>query len=410
MRTLSLRRLPPLPALLLMLTIALSGCDVFSTTMTPIPSSAPSAGATTAGGSASTGATADPSGTTVAVASAAASPAATATPAPTPTPTASPSPRPSPDTCTPQPPTDLSADWKTLKSHDGDYTFKYPKEWEQLYGAFLFQTTSLLDPTTLAETGLPPDHTTKADLVRAPGNGLPNASVLIVPGVLSAAQDIYLRQEQRFRQIADAQILQTDREACLDGLMAYGIEFVFGEEETLQQSWYVVHNGRSYDFQWLATKAKPDRAIFQEMFRTWKWTPNFPAATPLPAPSTTPGPSGSGAAPSGATAFVTAGMAASITTGAPEADPTTFTNVLGKELTSIYAVFVLERGLTGRVEGELLKGNQVLATLALDYKANHTWGDFRINSANGFEAGADYRMRIRSVPTGEEVLLPFRVE
>ena len=54
-------------------------------------------------------------------------------------------------------------------------------------------------------------------------------------------------------------ILRTDIEMCLDGLTAYGVEFVFGEEETLQRSLYVVHNGRSYDFQWLAPKAEPGR-------------------------------------------------------------------------------------------------------------------------------------------------------
>jgi hypothetical protein len=263
---------------------------------------------------------------------------------------------------------------------------------------------------TLAETGLPADHTTKADLVRAPETGLPNASVLIVPGVLSAAPDVYLRQELKYRQIADAEILQSDLKACLDGLTAYGVEFVFGENDTLQQSWYVVHNGRSYDFQWLATKAKPDRAIFLEMFRTWNWTPNFPVATPRPTPFTTPTPAATPAPSVSGSAFVSAGMAASIPSGAPTADTSTFTRVLARELTSIYAVFILAEGLTGRVEGDLVKGDRVLATLALDYRPNHTWGDFRINSAAGFEIGTDYEMRIRYVPTGEEITLPFAVE
>ena len=73
-------------------------------------------------------------------------------------------------------------------------------------------------------------------------------------------------------------------------------------------------------------------------------------------------------------------------------------------------MFVLRQGLTGRVEGDLLKGDQVLATLALEYAPNHTWGDFRINSANGFAVGTDYQMRIRFMPTGEEIVLPFAVE
>ena len=147
--------------------------------------------------------------------------------------------------------------------------------------------------------------------------------------------------------------------------------------------------------------------MFDEMARTWKWTPDFPVATPLPTPSLTAAPSTPAAS---ASAFVTAGMAPSIVPGAAEADPSTFTTTLSKDLRSIYAVFVLQKGLTGRVEGDLLKGNEVLATLALEYRANHTWGDFRINSGTGFAPGTDYEMRIRFMPTGEEISLPFTVE
>ena len=396
MRTLS-RRLSALPVALLAIVLVVTGCDVFTTTTSPLATASPTAGATqgpTASGSAAASATTAATST----------PTPTATPAPTATP--SPTPRPSPKACTSQAPTDLSKDWKTLTAKDGDFSFKYPKEWEHLYGAFLFRADQLVDPQTLSETGLPGDHPIKADLVRAAETGIPNASVLIVPGVLSSAPDVYFRQELRFRQISDAEFRRTDIEACLDGLTAYGVEFVFGPDATLQQSFYVVHNGRSYDFQWLATKAKPDAALFLEMMRTWKWTPDFPEATPRPTvtPTATAAPSGSGSA------FVVAGMAASITSGAPQADTSTFTKVLSGELTSIYAVFVLRQGLTGRVEGDLLKGDQVLATLALEYAPNHTWGDFRINSANGFAVGTDYQMRIRFMPTGEEIVLPFAVE
>ena len=226
-----------------------------------------------------------------------------------------------------------------------------------------------------------------------------------MPGVLATAEEIYTRQELRFRQIQNSTIMRTDIEMCLDGLTAYGVEFVFGAEETLQRSMYVVHNGRSYDFQWLATKADPDVRMFDEMARTWKWTPDFPVATPLPTPSPTVAPTGSAGS-----SFITAGMATSIVPGAPEADTSTFTTTLSKDLRSIYAVFVLQEGLTGRVEGDLMKGNEVLATLALEYKDNHTWGDFRINSATGFAPGTDYEMLVRFVPTGEEIRLPFTVE
>ena len=413
------RRRPTVPALLIVLTLLACACDVFptstatTTTTTPAPSVSASAiaaaSASPTAGQSSSAPTTRPTATAAPTPTPAPSPTPSSTPRPTPSSPPRPTPRPTPRPCTPEAPTELSAEWKTLDAHDGDVVFKYPPEWEALYGAFPFRTTSLLDPITLAETGLPADHTTRADLVRTPKTGLPNASVLIVPGVLAATEDVYVRQELRFRQIAGAEILQADLESCLDGLTAYGVEFVYGENERLQQNWYVVHNGRSYDFQWLATKAKPDREIFMEMIRTWQWTPNFPVATPLPGPTSTPAPIATPAPSGGDSAFVVAGMATSITAGAPEPDTSAFTPVLSKDLTSIYAVFALADGLTGRVEGDLLKGDLVLATLALEYRSNHAWGDFRINSADGFEVGTDYEMRIRYVPTGEEIVLPFSV-
>jgi hypothetical protein len=152
----------------------------------------------------------------------------------------------------------------------------------------------------MAETGLPADHTTRADLVRNVTTGVPNASVLIVPGVTSTAQVISSREEARFRAVEGVQIRRTGLRACLGGLIAYGTEFTFGSDQTLQQSWYVVTNGRAYDFQWLAPKADPLLNIFEEMFRTWSWATNFPMATPMPTPGTTPGPSGGASGSPGA--------------------------------------------------------------------------------------------------------------
>ena len=43
-------------------------------------------------------------------------------------------------------PTALSADWTTLQAHDSDFTFKFPPTWDKLYGAFVFTTSSLVDP------------------------------------------------------------------------------------------------------------------------------------------------------------------------------------------------------------------------------------------------------------------------
>ena len=58
----------------------------------------------------------------------------------------------------------------------------------------------------------------------------------------------------------------------------------------------------------------------------------------------------------------------------PKADTSTFTTTLSKDLRSIYAVFVLQEGSTGRVEGDLMKGDQVLATLALKYQGEPQLG------------------------------------
>jgi len=103
-------------------------------------------------------------------------------------------------------------------------------------------------------------------------------------------------------------------------------------------------------------------------------------------------------------------MAASIVSGAPQADPTTFTTTLSKGLKAIYAVFVLQPGLTGTVSGELKEGAFTLATVTLSYGAGNTWGDFTFNSAKGFMPGTNYVLILTHVQSGSMVRLPFTVK
>lgn len=357
----------------------------------------------------------------------------------------------------------MSSGWATLQAHDHDYSFAYPSTWQSMYGAFVFDTATLVSKATFAETRLPADATTLADLVRAPGlplpgapspsaaasaapdAGLPNAEVLIIPGVTSSTDTVYARELARFTSVADIQIVATNLVGCLGGERALGVQFVFSAGTTFQESWYLVHNGRLYDFQWLAAKDSPQTDVFDEMARTFAWTPGGAAATSAPgaaagsggssggggsaAPtgsggpgtpagsSASPGASGSGASASsgagssaGSNAFVIAGMAATIVSGAPQADPSTFTKTLSKSLKAIYAVFVLQPGLTGTVRGELKEGALTLATVNLSYGAGNTWGDFTFNSAKGFTPGTNYVLLLTHVPSGASVRLPFTVK
>ena len=315
----------------------------------------------------------------------------------------SPAPAAAASACTPAAPTDISKGWSVLNAHNGDFSFSYPSDWEKVYGAFPFKTSSLIDSQTFAETGLGADSTTLADLVRKPGTGLPNASALIVPGVTSSNDVIYQRQVDRFKATNGVSVQRTDLTGCLGGEKALGVEILFNNGTVFQQSWYVVHAGRSYDFQWLAPKDTADTDLFAEMVRTWKFTPGVSTATPLPSQA-----GGPTAPPSVASAFVEAGMASSIDVKATTADPTTFTTTLSTSLKAIYAVWVLAPGSVGRVEGVLKKDGASLVLIALDYGTKTKWADFKINSATGFAAGT-YQMVLTLVPTGESISLPFTV-
>ena len=318
--------------------------------------------------------------------------------------------------CTPEAPTATSKDWNLLEAHNGEFTFKYPPSWDKLYGAFVFKTKNLLATDTFNETGLPADSETRADLVRTPGAGLPNASALVFPGVVSNTATAFQRQVDRLGKITTIKLINTNLAACIGGEPAFGVEFTFNKDATYQQSWFMVRAGRLFDFQWLAAKGQEQTDLFREMFRTWQWTPNLPVATPLPRPSVTPPPSAAATTsgtptpvPStGGQPFVLAGMALNVDTAATAANPKDFVTTIPKESTAIYAVFVLKAGLSGQVDGALKQGDKVLVTLSLQYGPKNTWGDFRINAANGIAVG-DYTMVITYAPTGESVSVPFSV-
>ena len=273
-------------------------------------------------------------------------------------------------------------------------------------GSFVFTTSSLLDAETFAETGLPLSHQTRADLVRATAGGVPNASVLIVPGVVSTTEVVYQRQFERLSNLANINILHSGIQACIGGEKALGVEFTFrnsATSTTFQQSYWAVRNGRSYDFQWLAPPSLPQPEIAQEMMRTWQWAPNVPVATPRPTGSPEPLPSFTGSA------FTTAGIAAAIAADATAADPKTYVTTIPKGATSLFAVFALQPGLFGQVDGQLKQGDKILLTLSVLYQKDNTWGNFRLNAPSGMAVGS-YVMHITFRPTGETVELPFTVK
>jgi hypothetical protein len=317
----------------------------------------------------------------------------------------------------------VSASWNTVQSHGNDYTFKFPTTWDKVYGSPPFITSSLLDPATIAETGLPANAETLADVVRTPGVAIPGATVLVVPGVVSPTQVVFDRQVTRFQANTDVTSLNATLTGCIGGDRMLGVELLYNKGTTYQRSWYVVRNGRSYDFQWVAARGQEQTEIFAEMIRTWQWLPNVAGATPVPTQSGGPVPTvAPSVAPTAATsqpltptpapsesAFVLAGMATSVKTSAKEADPKTFVTMIPKTAKAFFAVFALRPGLTGEVDGVLMQGTNALLTVSLQYTAANTWGDFKINAEKGIPPG-DYVMQFTYRPTGEAIQRPFTVK
>ena len=279
---------------------------------------------------------------------------------------------------------------------------------------------------TLAETGLPANAETSADVVRTPGVAIPSASVLVVPGVVSPTQVVFDRQVKRFMANPDVSNANATLTGCLGGDPMLGIEFLYNKGTTYQRSWYVVRNGRSYDFQWVAAKGQEQIDVFGEMINSWQWLPNVAVATPMPTQSGAPAPSiGPSSAPSSApastpptaspsptvSAFTVAGIAASIKATATAADPKTFVKTIPKTAKAFFAVFALRPGLTGPVDGVLIQDTNTITTISLDYTAQNTWGNFKINAdpVKGIPPGS-YVMQITYRPTGEAVQLPFTVK
>ena len=109
-----------------------------------------------------------------------------------------------------------------------------------------------------------------------------------MPGVVSSTQVVFDRQVQVFQANPNISILNAALTGCIAGDPMLGVELLFNKESTYQRSWYIVRNGRSYDFQWVAAKGQEQIETFAEMIRTWKWLPNVAMATPGPIQSSSP--------------------------------------------------------------------------------------------------------------------------
>ena len=102
-------------------------------------------------------------------------------------------------------------------------------------------------------------------------------------------------------------------------------------------------------------------------------------------------------------------MATAVAANAAAADPKTYVTTIPKGATSIFAVFALQPGLFGQVDGQLKQGDKILLSVSLEYTKNNTWGHFRLNAPSGMAVGS-YVMYITFKPTGETVQLPFTVK
>ena len=194
--------------MVLMTAIVVAAC---STTTTATPTLAP----------ASTGAT--PTATAGVSSSPSGAPSASAPASPTSGPSAS------AGACASEAPTAMSSTWNTVESHGDDYTFKFPTAWDKLYGSPPFNTSSLLDPQTLAETGLPANSKTLADVVRTPSVEIPSATVLVVPGVVSSTQVVFDRQVKGFQANPNVSNLDATLTGCIGGEPMLGVELLFNK-------------------------------------------------------------------------------------------------------------------------------------------------------------------------------------
>lgn len=127
-----------------------------------------------------------------------------------------------------------------------------------------------------------------------------------------------------------------------------------------------------------------------------------PPATATPTASSTPAPTlASGT-------FALAGLASVIDKPAQTLDPSTFTTTFASETPSIYILYQLTPGSSGKVESTWKKGTAIVNANTLDYPASAPWAYFAITYKDGFIPG-DYAVVLKVVDTGDSMILPFTV-
>lgn len=128
-----------------------------------------------------------------------------------------------------------------------------------------------------------------------------------------------------------------------------------------------------------------------------------PTAAPTPTASPTP-------APSLATGtFALAGLSAIIDKPSQTIDATTFTTTFPSETPSIYILYQLSPGSSGKVQSTWKKGTATVNTNTLDYPVTAPWAYFAISYKGGFIPGTDYTVVLKVIDSGDMLSLPFTV-
>jgi hypothetical protein len=122
-----------------------------------------------------------------------------------------------------------------------------------------------------------------------------------------------------------------------------------------------------------------------------------PTASPLPSPSAATG------------TFALAGLSATIDKPAQTIDASMFTTTFASETPSIYILYQLTPGSSGKVQSTWKKGTTAVNTNTLDYPATAPWAYFAISYKGGFIPGTDYTVVLKVVDTGDTMTLPFTV-
>ena len=102
-------------------------------------------------------------------------------------------------------------------------------------------------------------------------------------------------------------------------------------------------------------------------------------------------------------------MATAVDRSKDQPDPSTYTDSFSSSASTVYVVFELRSGLTGRVTLTLTRGGSaVIKPVSLDVTTGNGWNDFHVDSASGFPVG-DYAATVTFEPTGEAQTVTFSV-